>query len=61
MFTMNKIVDLSAWFLTWTEEEIKDYFRGWNVEDLQALLKDMEQKQAFEYCAIIRGILIEKT
>lgn len=58
---MSISIDPYYFFLTWTDEEIKDYFRTWNVDDLVQYKKDLEDRQLFEYCVLIRDILIEKT
>lgn len=58
---MSISIDPYYFFLTWTEDEIRDYFRTWNVEDLVQYKKDLEDRQLFEYCILIRDILIEKT
>ncbi len=61
MFMMNTIIDPYFYFITWSNEELKDYFRSWEVKDLEEFKKDLECRALYEYCAIIRDILIEKT
>lgn len=61
MCMMNTIIDPYFYFITWSNEELKDYFRSWEVKDLEEFKGDLEARCLYEYCAIIRDILIEKT
>ena len=58
---MNTIIDPYFYFITWSNEELKDYFRSWEVKDLEEFKEDLECRSLYEYCAIIRDILNEKT
>ena len=58
---MSILIDPYFFFLTWTDSEIRYYFRTWTVSDLEHYLKELEDRQLFEYCALVRDILIEKT